>query len=500
LDFRWGFETTSIHLAMVRPAMHKSQDPPEPSNKWLIFSLVAVGIFMSTLDGSIVNVALPTIMAELSIPLITVKWVVVIYLLTISSLLLSFGRLSDMRGRRWVYSRGLAVFSIGSLLCGLSPGALWLIASRALQGVGAAMIMACTPALVVDVFPIAERGRALGMVGTVVAGGLTMGPALGGMLLQFFPWRVIFYINVPVGIAAALATLRVLKRGSETTSPETFDWPGSTLLVLCFTTLLTVLSRGSEWGYTSPQTLALAGVFVVSAFFLIRQETRTRYPIVEPGLFSIRLFSVSIAAAVTLFISLSTITFIMPFYLVNPAGFPAAKTGGVLVIPFFFLFIGAPFAGTMSDRIGSRLLCTLGMCILAFSLLSFTWMPASTHIWPVAWRLALAGIGTATFTSPNSAAAMSAVIPQRRGIAAASVATARNLGMVFGVAVAAVIFNVSFQQASGGQSLQNYHPGMEPAFMTGFHHAMLCGAVVAASGAVLSSLRGQEKKGSGLDS
>jgi MFS family permease len=127
-------------------------------------------------------------------------------------------------------------------------------------------------------------------------------------------------------------------------------------------------------------------------------------------------------------------------------------------------------------------------------------MPASTHIWPVAWRLALAGIGTATFTSPNSAAAMSAVIPQRRGIAAASVATARNLGMVFGVAVAAVIFNVSFQQASGGQSLQNYHPGMEPAFMTGFHHAMLCGAVVAASGAVLSSLRGQEKKGSGLDS
>ena len=256
--------------------MHKSPSQSEPFNKWLIFSLVAVGIFMSTLDGSIVNVALPTIMAELGVPLTTVKWVVVIYLLTISSLLLSFGRLSDMRGRRWVYSRGLAVFSLGSLLCGLSPGALWLIASRALQGVGAAMIMACTPALVVDVFPAAERGRALGMVGTVVAAGLTMGPALGGMLLQFFPWRVIFYINVPVGIAAVLATLRVLKRGSETTSQETFDWPGSILLAVCFTALLIVLSRSNEWGYTSPQTLALTGVFVVSAIFLIRQETRTR--------------------------------------------------------------------------------------------------------------------------------------------------------------------------------------------------------------------------------
>ena len=171
-----------------------------PHSKWLVLSLVAVGIFMSTLDGSIVNVALPTIMTELGVPLTTVKWVVIIYLLTVSSLLLFFGRLSDLQGRRRVYSRGLAVFSLGSLFCGLSPDVTWLIASRALQGVGAAMIMACTPALVVDVFPLKERGRALGMVGMVVAGGLTMGPALGGILLQFFHWRVIFYINVPVSL------------------------------------------------------------------------------------------------------------------------------------------------------------------------------------------------------------------------------------------------------------------------------------------------------------
>jgi MFS family permease len=221
-------------------------------------------------------------------------------------------------------------------------------------------------------------------------------------------------------------------------------------------------------------------------------ETRTRYPIVEPSLFSVRLFSASIAAAVTLFISLFTISFMMPFYLVNPAGFPMAKTGGILVIPFFFLFIGAPIAGALSDKIGSRLLCTLGLSFMAFSLLSFSRMPASTNIWPVAWRLALAGIGTATFTSPNSAAAMSAVAQQRRGIAAALVATARNLGMVFGVAAAAVIFNASFQKASGGHSLQNYHAGMEEAFMIAFHKAMLWGAAVALFGAMLSALRGKE--------
>jgi MFS family permease len=182
----------------------------------------------------------------------------------------------------------------------------------------------------------------------------------------------------------------------------------------------------------------------------------------------------------------------MPFYLVNPAGFPMAKTGGILVIPFFFLFICAPIAGTISDKIGSRLLCTLGLSCMAFSLLSFARMPAGTDIWPVAWRLALAGIGTATFTSPNSAAAMSAVAQQRRGIAAALVATARNLGMVFGVAAAAVIFNAYFQKASGGQSLQSYHPGMEGAFMIAFHHVMLWGAAVAAFGAMLSALRGKD--------
>ena len=465
-----------------------------PHSKWLVLSLVAVGIFMSTLDGSIVNVALPTIMTELGVPLTTVKWVVVIYLLTVSSLLLFFGRLSDLQGRRRVYSRGLAVFSLGSLFCGLSPDVTWLIASRALQGVGAAMIMACTPALVVDVFPLKERGRALGLVGMVVAGGLTMGPALGGILLQFFHWRVIFYINVPVGAAAAAAVIVMLRGGPETTSREPIDWPGTILLIVCFPALLTALSRAGEWGYTSPQTLGLVAVFVVSLILLVVVESRSRYPIVEPALFSVRLFSVSIATAVTLFISLFTISFIMPFYLVNPAGFPMAKTGGILVIPFFFLFICAPLAGTLSDKIGSRLLCSLGLSLLSLSLLSFSRMPAGTNIWPVAWRLALAGIGTATFTSPNSAAAMSAVAAQRRGIAAALVATARNLGMVCGVAVAAVIFNTTFREASGGQSLQNYHPGMEVAFMLAFHHTMLWGAFVAGCGALLSALRGKDSR------
>ena len=174
---------------------------------WLIFSLVAIGIFMATLDGSIVNIALPSIMTDFEVELATIQWVVMIYLLTVTSLLLSFGRLSDIRGRRIVYSLGLFLFSFGSLFCGLAQSAQWLIISRFFQGLGAAMTMACTPALIVDTFPETERGRALGMMGSVVASGLTAGPVLGGLLIHYFSWRAIFYINIPIGLLTAAAAV-----------------------------------------------------------------------------------------------------------------------------------------------------------------------------------------------------------------------------------------------------------------------------------------------------
>ena len=150
--------------------------------RWQVFFLVAVGIFMATLDGSIVNIAVPTIMKELNVSVAAVQWVVIIYLLTVTSLLMSFGRLSDIHGRRLIYSLGLVLFAVGSLLCGLAANIEWLIGARLFQGLGAAMIMACTPALFVDTFPPAERGRALGLIGSVVASGLTTGPVLGGLL------------------------------------------------------------------------------------------------------------------------------------------------------------------------------------------------------------------------------------------------------------------------------------------------------------------------------
>jgi len=470
-----------------------SQDPP---NKWLVFSLVATGVFMSTLDSSIVNIALPVIMADFQVPLAVIEWVPMIYLLTVSSLLLTFGRLSDIYGRRPVYCLGFSVFALGSLLCGASGSAAMLIAARSFQGAGAAMLMACSPALVVDAFPAAERGRALGMVGTVVAAGLTTGPALGGIILEHFSWSVIFYINIPIGVAAAVLAMSVLRRVDLPRRKEPLDWAGALLLIICLSSLLVWMTHFHHWGAASWKTGLFMSLFILSAGGLARVETRSAYPIFDPQLLKVRLFTLPVVSAVILFVSLFTITFLMPFYLVHPMGFPMYKVGGVLMIPFIFLFFIAPVSGALWDRIGSRMLCTLGMATLAVALLLLSRLSTSASVPDIAWRLALAGVAIAVFISPNSAAAMNAVPPHRRGIASGSVATARNLGMVIGVAMAGLIFNHTFHSVSGGLSLKIYRPEMESYFMTGFQYAMRAGAGVAATGIVVSYLRGAEPRGS----
>ncbi len=468
---------------------------PKTQN-WLIFLMVAIGIFMATLDGSIVNIALPAIMADFGVPLATIQWVVMIYLLTVTSLLLSFGRLSDIRGRRMVYSLGLCLFSLGSFFCAIASTAHWLIGARFFQGLGAAMTMACTPALIIDTFPERERGRAIGMMGSVVASGLTAGPVLGGLLIHYFSWRAIFYINIPIGLFTAAGVFFLLKGSkADITRPETFDWPGAALLAILLGSLLMAITHAYDWGYFSLSTLSLIAVSILAATCLIYVETRVRHPILSRSLFGIRLFSMPIMAAIILFICLFTLVFLMPFYLIYPGGYPVNVVGGIMACIFISLFIVSPFSGALYDRIGSRLLCTLAMAIIAGALFSLSAIPANASFFSIIWRLSLAGIGTAIFLPPNSAAAFSAVSPESRGVASATVAAARNLGMVLGVAVAGAIFNSVFYQLSDGLSLKEYQPALEEIFMESFHFVMKAGGFIAILGMIIAFLRGPEQTG-----
>ena len=271
---------------------------------------------------------------------------------------------------------------------------------------------------------------------------------------------------------------------------EAFDWAGGSMLALCLGSLLFALTHGYDWGYDSIKFILMLLLFLVTLILVIIIESRVRFPVVEPALFKIRLFTLPVASAVIIFASLFIIVFLMPFYLMYPGGYSVTQAGNIMVTLFISLLFVSPVSGSISDRIGSRLLCTLGMAILCVSFLCMALLPPAASPLSIAWRLALAGIGTAVFLSPNSAVTMNSTPVKYRGTAAAMVAMARNSGMVFGVAIAGAIFNSVFYKLSGGFTLKVYTPEHQDIFMAAFHLAMSAGAVVSGIGIVVAFMRG----------
>lgn len=461
-----------------------------------IFILVATSIFMSTLDSSIVNIALPYIMKDFGTGVKMIQWVVIIYLLTVSSFLLFFGRLSDIRGRRQLYCSGFLVFTLGSLLCSLAATPVFLVISRAVQGFGASMLMACSPALIVDVFPPRERGKALGMIGAVVASGLTAGPMAGGILLDLFSWRAIFFINIPIGLAATLAGSALLKNTpADRGTREPMDIMGSIWMGVCLISLISAMTHLDQWGVTSVNFILLTTVCIGSAAGFMVTEATAAHPLFDPGLIRIRLFAFPVISSAFLFCALFIIIFMMPFYLVHVGGYSASVTGFVMTTPFAFLLLVAPVSGMLYDRIGSVRLCAAGMLAIIISLVSLAGLSPDMPIFSIVWRLSLAGLGTALFTSPNNTAAMNSVPRQRRGVASGAVATSRNLGMVVGVSLAGLIFSSSFASLTGNADLENFTVDMIPFFMVSFKRTIITGAIISLVNFFLVFFRGKETAG-----
>ncbi len=466
---------------------------PVIEKKWIVFFLVAISIFMSTLDSSIVNIALPYIMQDLKTDLKTIQWVVLIYLIVVSSLLLSFGRLSDIKGRKPVYIAGFTIFIAGSALCGAASGSGLLIAARAVQGCGAAMLMACSPALIVDVFPAEERGKALGMIGAVVAAGLTTGPAMGGILLEYLSWQYIFYLNIPVGLGAAISAIYILKgKYTAAGSSEPMNKTGGFFLIVMISSFFFFMTQLSEWGFVSIYSLFFILITALAGTGFVINEKKSEFPLFDMKLLRIKLFIFPVISSVILFASLFIIIFMMPFYLTYPCGFSAYKTGMIMIVPFIFLLFISPLAGMMYDRFGSRRLCMAGMGIITLSLVSLMTLHPSMGEISIIWRTALAGLGTALYISPNNTAIMSCVPLKRRGTASGAVATARNFGMVTGVALAGLIFTTSFSAFENEANLDNYLAVMEPSFMTSFRLTMAMGVTISVLGLFITYARGRE--------
>lgn len=456
--------------------------------RWLMLGLVCAGTFMGTLDISIVNVALPTLTRAFNTHVAVSQWFVLAYTFVITVFLLTFGRLGDLVGRRCIYVAGTIVFVAGSLACGLSVSALMLIVSRAVQGLGSAVTMSAGPALVTRSFPSSERGKALGFIGTSVALGLLAGPVIGGFLVQFASWRWLFLINVPIGLALAL-TLGLRFCGSFAAAHGRMDIRGSALLALSLSALVLGLTYGGRVGWTSPATAAVFALGMVLGAAFVYVERQTSSPLLDLRLFSNREFAIGTVTGWANYAAMMPVSVFLPFYLENLLKLRPDRVGLVLASGPLVLAFTAPAAGTLSDRIGSRLLTSVGLLIAAAAILSMRWLSTGSAWHDVVWRLALASFGSALFVSPNSSAIMGAVRPGQLGVASGAIALARNLGMLCGIAVGGAIISTAQQSFFFTGEL---HPTPELrhySFFVGLRGVFLASGGIALFGAFLSALR-----------
>jgi len=404
-------------------------------------------VIMGPIDASAVYIAMPKMAGVFGVTPAAVGWVSMTYLLVLASFLLSFGRLGDMVGFKKVYQIGLLVFVFTSALCGLAPGLGVLVVLRALQAAGSGMTMAMSPAIITAIFPPEERGKALGMNGMVVALGLAAGPSLSGLLVGTVGWRAIFYVNVPIGLAAFFWCRRVLPH-PRALARRRFDGQGALLAFLGLGLLLWFLDRASAvvWSWLT----ILYGVAAVAALlWFVAVEKRIPEPMLDLGLFRSRVFSAANAGALLNFMAQYVIVFLTPFLLQDVLGYSAERAGTVMTAFPLMILVIAPFAGMLSDRIGHRGLACAGLLICAAAGLLFARHTGGATAAAVGVDLGLFGLGTGIFGSPNSSAIMGSVPRFRLGIAGSVLATTRNTGMVLGIMTGGAVLTWG-QAAHGG--------------------------------------------------
>ncbi|MBC7186940.1 MAG: MFS transporter [Calditrichaeota bacterium] len=443
-----------------------------------------LGGIMGPIDGSIVNVVLPTISASFGVPISTVQWVPMTYLLTISSLLMFFGRLGDIIGYRRVYLWGLGGFVLASAMCGLAPTAGWLIACRALQGLAAGMMMAVPFALITASFPPEERGKALGINAISISAGLAIGPSLGGLITSLLGWRFVFLVNLPIGLAGLLFAARVLPpiRGES----GGVDWAGASSGFMALLGLLLFVNRAQTGNPSVFAWCALAMALVAGAVFLTA-EKKVRSPLLDLSLFTNGVFSLGLLAALLSFMSQYVLVFLTPFYLHRVLSLPPNKVGLVMTASPLAVMLIAAFSGWLSDRVGTRTLACVGAGISSIALALMAQLPADARPREVALRLALFGLGTGIFQSPNNSAVMGSVPKSRLGTASGVLATMRNVGMVLGVAIAGlVVYALAPPEVLRKPSLT---PMEAQSFLHAFRHALVVGSVLSAAASVVSLAR-----------
>jgi len=446
----------------------------EERRKWWTLAAVSFGLFMIMLDNTVVNVALPAIQKDLGATLSQLQWIVTGYALTFAALMLIGGKLADAYGRRLIFVIGIVIFTLASLWCGLSDTSEMLIVARIVQGAGAALMNPATLSIISATFPPKQRGAAIGIWAGVSALALAIGPLVGGLLTEHLSWHWIFFINVPVGVVAIVASFLLITESKDETH-ESLDLPGLGTSALGLFALTYGLIEANAYGWTSARIVGSFAVAVISLVSFVIIERRRRYPMLDLTLFRSGTYTGANVSMLLVALSMFGVFFFVSLYMQNVLGYSAVQAGAAFLPMTVLIILIAPIAGKASDRFGSRWLMTIGMVLLGVQLLYFSQLTTTSDFWNLLPGFILGGFGMAMAMTPTAAAATRAVPVHKSGVGSAVLNAMRQVGGSVGIALmGAIVAN----QASG-------RPGVE-GFMAGFERALIVAAVIAFVGSIVA--------------
>lgn len=469
----------------------------DEKNKWPILLIVVMSTFMATLDSSIVNVALPQMARAMDVDTSQIQLVVTSYLIVIVGIILIFGKLGDMLGKTRIFTFGIALFTVGSLLCGITSSFPVLIGARIVQAVGAAATMANNQGIITQVFPATQRGKALGLTGTSVALGSLVGPGLGGIIVGASSWEYIFLINVPVGVVVLFFAIKLLPRSNKKATVR-LDALGAALFMLSIVPLFVALGQVQSLGFTNPLILAGFIVSIGSFIAFIRVEQKRENPLIPLYIFKNKLFSLSIFCAFITFVGLFCNNIIQPFYLQDVMIYSPEQAGLMMMIFPLVLAVLAPVSGHVSDKIGSELLTFIGLLLISLGLFLMSTLTEQSTLTTMVIFIVILSVGMGLFQSPNNSLIMSTVKRDQLGIAGSINALVRNMGMVTGIALATTLLYGSMS-AELGYRVTDYVAGQNGAFINGMSSVYITAAIICLFGAVLTFLRLLRKKSGAVE-
>ncbi|MHA1143395.1 MAG: MFS transporter [Candidatus Helarchaeota archaeon] len=490
-----------------------------PENKWTVLTVTTVGSFMSSLDSSIMNIAIPALSAELGASFEIAQWIPIIYLLMMAVTLIGFGRLSDLKGRKNFYLFGIVLFTSASLFSATTLSAEFLIIFRGIQGVGASLITANAISMITEVFPPRETGKALGINVASIYFGLVLGPVLGGILVNFFTWRSIFFINIPIGIAITIIGFIKLEKKEAVSKGESFDYMGTFFFGIFLATLLLAFTFAKTWGTFSVAffipflignlmlfpvyieqvivTLLIISLASLGVFLIV--EHRVKYPMINPALFrKNRVFAAANTAALLNYVALMGVSFLLSIYLQSILGIPAMIAGFILVPTTILMAVVSPLSGRLSDKVGTRVLCSVGMGLMAVAMLIVILTISINPIISIIAGEICLGLGIGLFSSPNQSAIMKSVEKKELGIASGTLSTMRVTGQSVSVALLSLVLGFFIPPVLLNpiisKQVTNISIEMSSLFVMGMQAAFILSMMICIAGSIVSLVRGKESR------